>query len=287
MKNWQLNKIDEQLIDLALKEDLNDPFCDITSETIFDSEIKQQARIISKHATSIVLCGIPVLNAIIKRVHNTCEIKTHYNDGDIINPGEMLLTITGPAKVLLMLERTLLNFLQRLSAIATLTHAFAEKIKDTQTKILDTRKTTPGMRHLEKYAVYCGGGVNHRIGLYDAVMIKDTHVDLIGGMSKALACLPAQLSKNMPVIVEVRDLNELDIVLQEGLGKINRVLLDNMTIKQLRNCVAKCYNKIATEASGNITLENITAIAATGVNFASIGKITHSAGIVDLSMKCD
>jgi nicotinate-nucleotide pyrophosphorylase (carboxylating) len=283
---WQLSQIDKQLIDLAFTEDLGLPYCDVTTRALFpDIKGVSNANIISKHPETIILAGLPVAEAILQKLDPSCELHTVHYDGASIAPGEVLATITGPAHILLMSERILLNTLQPLCAIATLTATFVKKISHTQTKILDTRKTLPGFRHLAKYAVQCGGGVNHRMGLYDAVMIKDTHVDLIGGMSAALRALPADISQRMPVIVEVRNQAELDVVLQEGKQRVTRVLLDNMSIKDMTACVALCRNNMPTEASGNVDLNNVAAIAETGVDFISIGKLTHSAGNVDLSMK--
>jgi nicotinate-nucleotide pyrophosphorylase (carboxylating) len=183
-----------------------------------------------------------------------------------------------------MAERTVLNFLQRLCAISTLTKEFVDRIADTPMRILDTRKTTPGMRHLEKYAVTCGGGVNHRLGLYDAIMIKNNHIDILGGMKKTIQKLPLQKPGDRPVIVEVRTLEELNLVLESAKEKINRILFDNVNLEDLRKGVKMCQGLFKTEASGGIHLENIRAIAQTGVDFASVGGITHSAGCIDLSM---
>jgi len=280
-----------QLIDLALAEDLGLPYCDITTNCLFpEVNNPSSASIISKQKEPIILSGLSIANNILETLDHTLkthsEIKSDYQDSDLIQPGAVVLTIhSSSARTLLMAERTVLNFLQRLSAIATLTSKFVDAVKHTKTKILDTRKTIPGWRHLEKYAVQCGGGVNHRFGLYDAVMIKDTHIDLLGGMQKALAILPHEMKKNYPVIIEVRTPSELEILLEHGLSKITRVLLDNMSPELLSQCVAMCFGKIATEASGNITLDNIAAVAACGVDFISVGKITHSAGSIDLSMK--
>jgi nicotinate-nucleotide pyrophosphorylase (carboxylating) len=179
---WQLNAIDKQLINLAFAEDLSVPFKDITTLTLF-SGLKglSKARIVSKHPESSILCGLPVLEAILSQFNKEneeCRIHSHYQDGDLTPPGAELVSILAPAQVLLSCERILLNFLQRLCAVATITRKFVDRVSHTQAKILDTRKTTPGFRHLEKYAVHCGGGVNHRMGLYDAIMVKDTHVDL-------------------------------------------------------------------------------------------------------------
>jgi nicotinate-nucleotide pyrophosphorylase (carboxylating) len=216
-----------------------------------------------------------------------CTLQSDYRDGQVIHPGATLLTLKGSAQTILMTERIVLNFLQRLCAIATLTSQYVEKIKHTSTRILDTRKTAPGFRHLEKYAVTCGGGVNHRMGLYDAMMIKDTHIDLLGGMSAALSKLPDTILQQCPVIVEVRTMEELEIVLESGLHKVTRVLLDNMSPALMSECAMLCRGRIATEASGNMNLDTIATVAECGVDFISVGKLTHSAGSVDLSMKCE
>lgn len=341
LADWKLNHADHEIIALALQEDLGSSLQDVTTDRLFTGADKIfSARIISKHPTPLVLCGLPVVHAILARLtsvplkkfahsSNAFQITTAYHDGQIIAPGQTLLTLHSTAKTLLSAERTILNFLQRLCAIATLTAQYTAAVKDTALKILDTRKTTPGLRHLEKYAVYCGGGVNHRLGLYDAIMIKDTHIDLLGGMQAALNKLATQTATTtsfattaattatvstsavttaaattttstasltaavtlstatLPVIVEVRSLAELAIVLEHSENKITRILLDNMAPDLLSECVALCRGRLPTEASGNLSLENIKMIAATGVDFASIGKLTHSAGSVDLSMQCD
>jgi nicotinate-nucleotide pyrophosphorylase (carboxylating) len=284
---WQLNNLDLQLIDLAFTEDLGSPYCDITTSFLF-SEIKgnSTAKIISKNPEPIIICGLPVVKAVLAKLDHPCVLQSDYQEGQILQPGAILLTLAGPAPVLLTVERIILNFLQRLCAIATLTAKFVSTIQHTSTKILDTRKTLPGFRHLEKYAVYCGGGVNHRMGLYDAIMIKDTHIDLLGGIEVALDNLPEKMLQQLPVIVEIRSVHELAIVLDKGLQKITRILLDNMPPVLVAECVTMCQGLITTEASGNINLDNILAIAQCGVDFISVGKLTHSAGNVDLSMKC-
>lgn len=280
---WHPTDIDEQLIRLALQEDLGLPYFDATTKLLFaEHNVSSEANIISKHSSHIILSGLNLLPLIAAEFNSHIKIQTHYQDGDIIPPGAVIATLAAPASVLLTLERTILNFMRHLSGIATLTKQFVELVKHTPCKILDTRKTTPGLRHLEKYAVQCGGGVNHRQGLYDAIMIKDTHVDLLGNMEQALAKLP--LVKSLPVIVEVRNLTELKQVLANR-DKIDRVLLDNMRGELLQQAVQLCQAKLVTEASGNLTLENIVSVAETGVDFASIGMLTHSAGQVDLSMK--
>jgi nicotinate-nucleotide pyrophosphorylase (carboxylating) len=252
-----------------------------------DFKYTTRGKIISKNAAPIVICGLLLIKAIVSQSAVPCEIQTHYRDGDILPPGATLLTLIGPVDGLVKVERIILNFLQHLCAIATLTAKFVSAVSHTHTKILDTRKTLPGFRHLAKYAVRCGGGVNHRLGLYDAVMLKDTHIDSLGGMASALSALSFTTVSQFPVIVEVCTLQELEIVMEQGLSKISRVLLDNMPLALLGECVEVCRGRIPTEASGNISLDNVTATADSGVDFISVGKLTHSAGSVDLSMKCE
>ncbi len=283
--NWQLNAIDNTVLDLTLREDLNIPYSDVTTFTLFpESTQNKPVKIISKHKEDIVIAGLPVIHALLEKFDMPFEIKTAYQDGDVLPPNETLLILKSDAKTLLMAERTLLNFISHLCAIATLTKKFVDKVKSTQLKILDTRKTTPGLRHLEKYAVSCGGGANHRMGLYDAFMIKDTHIDLIGDMEKALAHLPNKTENKLPVIVEIRHLKDLETTIKYGKSKVNRVLLDNMSPNLMQQCVKLCRDIFETEASGNINLGNIEAIAESGVDYASIGMLTYGAGQVDLSM---
>ncbi len=287
LSSWELNAIDQQLIDLAFIEDLSLPYCDQTTALLFPI-VKENAHaiLISKQPQPIVLCGLPIIKAVLQKLGD-CTAQSDYRDGQLIQPGATLLTLTGSAQTILMAERIMLNFLQRLCAIATLTARYVEKIKHTKTQILDTRKTAPAFRHLEKYAVQCGGGVNHRMGLYDAMMIKDTHVDLLGGMAVALSKLPDEILQKCPVIVEVRTLDELTIVLEQGLHKVTRVLLDNMSLALMSECVMLCKGQVTTEASGNMSLDTIMTAAECGVDFISVGKLTHSAGNVDLSIKCE
>ncbi len=285
--SWELNDIDLRLIDLAFVEDLGYPYQDITTEQLFlNTKNSSKAKIISKHSDEIIICGLPILKSIIEKIDKDITLQSNYRDGMTLAQGQTLLTLQGSPHHLLMIERILLNFLQRLCAIATLTGKFVKKIAFSKAKILDTRKTIPGFRHLEKYAVFCGGGVNHRFGLYDAIMIKDTHSDFLGGMTNALNQLPDNILEKYPVIVEVRNIDELDIALKHKY-KITRVLLDNMKPDRIKTCLTHLRGQLPTESSGNVDLENIQAIAETGVNFISVGKITHSAGNVDLSMKCE
>lgn len=283
-----INDVDLQVINLALLEDLGCPYSDVTTNVLFSTmEGTFKAYIISKHHEAIIICGLPMIKVLLNNFDNRLQMTSNYQDGDTLEPGEVLLELSGPAASLLMIERTLLNFIQRLCAIATLTAKFVQAISHTETKILDTRKTTPGLRHLEKYAVKCGGGMNHRMGLYDAIMIKDTHIDLLGGIKNVMKEMSAINTLSVPIIIEVRDLYELNFILDHDYHNIQRILLDNMSPQLLKKCVQLCQDKIHTEASGNININNIVAVAETGVDFASIGKLTHSAGVVDLSMKCE
>lgn len=277
---------DKTIINLALLEDLSDSFSDVTTDFLFTAHNKKTVgHIISKESRPIILCGLSLIPQIFTHIAADAQLQTSHQDGQWLKPQEIAVIIESDSKSLLKTERIILNFLRHLSAIATLTQQYAQRVAHTQLKILDTRKTTPGLRKLEKYAVSCGGGVNHRMGLYDAMMIKDTHIDAIGDIKKTLAKLPNKNEHDLPVIMEIRNITELKIVLEHGLNKIHRVLLDNMNLDELHYCVQLCSNAIETEASGNLNLENIANVAETGVQFASIGKLTYAAGHVDLSMQ--
>jgi len=279
------NTLDQTLLTLALNEDLGIPWHDATTELLFPHQHDiSHAKIVSKHPETIVICGIDWTRTLFTKLSPNCQIHSDFQDGQLLSPGDTLLNIQGDANTLLKGERTALNFLRHLCAVATLTAKYVKCVAHTKLKILDTRKTTPGFRHLEKYAVHCGGGVNHRMGLYDAIMIKDTHIDLLGGIEKALERLPELTTDSLPVIVEIRSIKELDIALSYGAKKINRVLLDNMTPALLKQCVEACHGIFETEASGNLRLNTILKVAETGVNYASIGELTYNAGHVDLSM---
>lgn len=280
----KLTKIDQALIDLALSEDLGVPAVDATCEGLLgDAEIPYRMSVISKENGPLIVAGQALVEAIYAKVEPDAILTWAVEDGAVLVKGETLFTVSGSAKGLLIAERTALNFLQRLCAVATHTAAFVDLVKGTSLKILDTRKTTPGMRHLEKYAVHCGGGTNHRMGLYDAIMIKDNHVDLLGGMENTLNRL--ENPNQLPVIVEVRTVEECKIVLDKGRDVVTRLLLDNMSLTELSTCVSLCADKVETEASGGLHLGNILDVANTGVDYASIGALTHSAGSADLSMK--
>ena len=267
------------LIELAVAEDIGPG--DATSISTLPADSVLHGRIVAK--ASGVIAGLPVAEAVFRRVDPAIQFVAHVADGQEVVPGELVADVTGPGRGLLAAERTALNFLQRLSGIATLTRSFVDAVATTPAAILDTRKTQPGYRILDKYAVRMGGGLNHRQALYDMILIKDNHVDGAGGI------LPAVLRAReaypaLPVEVEVRNLEELRQVLAIE-PPVDRAMLDNMTLDQMRQAVAMSAGRVPLEASGNVTLERAAAIAATGVDYISTGSLTHSAPAFDLSMK--
>jgi quinolinate synthase len=267
------------LIELAIAEDIGPG--DATSEATLPADLVLQGRIVAKEAG--VLAGLPVAEALFRRVEPSLEFVAHAADGQEVVPGELVAVISGPARGLLAAERTALNFLQRLSGIATLTRRFVDAVACTGARVLDTRKTPPGYRVLDKYAVRLGGGQNHRQALYDMLLIKDNHVDAAGGIVPAVERARA-VHPELPIEVEVRTLDELRQALAID-PPLNRVLLDNMSLEQMREAVALAAARVPLEASGGVTLERAAEIAATGVDYLSVGALTHSVKALDLSMK--
>lgn len=285
---YRLSQEDQTLIEQALREDLGEPYCDVTTAALFSASQRTQvarAEIYSKSKEPLIVCGLPLVEGVCQALDSGARLTVQTGDRETAAPGATVVSIQGFLAALLMAERTALNFLRHLSGIATLTRKFVDAVQGTSTKILDTRKTTPGWRPLEKYAVQCGGGVNHRMGLFDALLIKNNHVDLCGGMSQTLAKLSPENTRELPVILEVRSVDELEDVLRFGQGKVQRLLFDNMPPETLKTCVAKAKGRFETEASGNLSLETIRRVAETGVQYASVGVMTHSAPQVDLSMR--
>jgi nicotinate-nucleotide pyrophosphorylase (carboxylating) len=224
-----------------------------------------------------------VLKAVYAQLDADVGVKTWVEDGTTVTPGDLVCEVSGKAQAVLAGERTALNFLQQLSGVATMTSQFVAQTAGTNAVILDTRKTTPGWRLLQKYAVRMGGGQNHRIGLYDAVMIKDNHIDAVGGITAAVNAVRVHPdTKNLCIIVEVR--NEAELKEATGL-KIDQIMLDNMTNEQMRAAVEWVAGRVALEASGNMSVERVGAVAETGVDFISVGALTHSAPALDLSMR--
>ncbi len=271
----------EQLVANTLAEDLGRSG-DITSNSIFAPSTKGKATIVSR--SKGVLAGAPFADKAFTKLDTTAKITWFKNDGDTLNPGDKLAEINAAIRAILGAERTALNFLGHLSGIASLTQSFAAKVKGTNATITDTRKTTPGLRSAEKYAVRLGGGANHRFGLDDAVLIKDNHIAYAGGVKKAIQRTKSELGHMVKIEVEVDNLNQLEECLNE---KIDAVLLDNMTPDQLKKAVALIDNRLISEASGSVTLESVAAIAETGVDIISIGALTHSANSLDLGLDVD
>jgi nicotinate-nucleotide pyrophosphorylase (carboxylating) len=270
------------LVRLALDEDLGERG-DITSKATIAPDAQISGKIVSK--ASGVIAGLAVAKTVYQSVDPDVVFDPQIEDGTSVTPGKLICTVSGRGRSILTGERTALNFLQRLSGIATLTAQYVHAVAGTKTKILDTRKTTPGWRLLEKYAVRMGGGQNHRIGLYDMVMIKDNHIEAAGGITAAVKQVRAYPdAKDLPIILEVENLTQLHEALRLG---VDRILLDNMDEATMREAVAITGGRVPLEASGNMTLERVAAVAATGVDFISVGAITHSAPALDLSMRLE
>lgn len=272
-------------IQQAVDEDLS-AAGDHTSKAIFPAEHQSKAKLIAKGIG--VLAGVDFCKLALEQHAPNVTLNPLVPDGSLFSEGEILLSLKGDTRDILLLERILLNSLQRMSGIATVTQGIQESISHTNCKVLDTRKTTPNFRIAEKWAVHIGGGVNHRMGLYDAIMLKDNHIDFCGGLQQALHQTKTYLDTlpiPIPVIVETRTMEDVVCCLQHKW--ISRVLLDNMSPTALIEAVALIDKELATEASGNITPDNCVAYAETGVDFISLGYITHSAPIIDLSLRAD
>lgn len=263
----------------ALSEDIGHG--DITSSLIIRDE-QASARILAKE--EFVLAGMPFVKEVFDIVDKEIAIEILFQEGARVKKGDLIARLSGKAKGLLAGERVALNILQRLSGIATLTSSFAEKVKGVPVRIVDTRKTTPGMRLLEKYAVSAGGGANHRFGLYDGILIKDNHIKIAGGVKQAIQ-LAGKAHHLLKIEVEVKDMAEVKDALEAGADVI---MLDNMSVSEMKDAVkfARSINsRVVLEASGNVNIDNVRSIAETGVDIISIGALTHSARAMDISMK--
>ncbi|HSR34004.1 MAG TPA: quinolinate synthase NadA [Anaerolineae bacterium] len=267
------------LIELAVAEDIGAG--DATSTSTLDTDSVLCGRIVAKQAG--VIAGLPVAEAVFHRVDPTIKFTAHVSDGQEVVAGELVAEVTGSGRGLLAAERTVLNFLQRMSGIATLTRHFVDAVACTQATILDTRKTLPGYRVLDKYAVRMGGGQNHRMSLFDMILIKDNHIDAAQGIVPAV--LRARSAyPNLEIEVEVRNLEELDEALSIT-PPVERIMLDNMSPQTMRQAVAVAAGRVSLEASGGVALERVAEIATAGVDYISVGALTHSAEALDLSMK--
>jgi len=260
----------------ALAEDIGSG--DITSALI-PADSLANAQVVCRDPA--VLCGRAWFTEVFGQLDPEVRIDWSHEDGDLIAPGDEICRLSGNARALLSGERTALNFLQTLSGTATLAHYYHESVADLPVTLLDTRKTIPGLRRAQKYAVTCGGCSNHRLGLYDGILIKENHVAACGGLAAAITAAKG-LGKGLPVEIEVEDLAELDIALEAG---ADRLLLDNFDLEAMRAAVGRTRGKVPLEVSGGVSLENLRAIAETGVEFISIGALTKDVRAVDLSMR--
>ncbi len=277
MKEGYLSLIDK-IIDGALEEDLGPG--DITTAALVDPFMKGKARVLAKE--EIILAGIEVFSRVFSRLDSDIIVECTYHDGDTVPNGEDIGIVRGSMRGILSGERTALNFLQRLSGIATLTRRYVEKTDPSKVRVLDTRKTTPGLRILEKYAVRKGGGFNHRFGLFDGILIKDNHIAAAGSISKALARMRAEVPDTLRIEVEVEHIQGVEEAIEAG---ADAVLLDNMSLEEMREAVSIAGGRVLLEASGGITLESIEEISKTGVDLISVGAITRSARSVDISLE--
>lgn len=278
-----MQKIDnlDEIIVSALREDVGDG--DHSTLACIPPDATGTAKMVMKQAG--ILCGAEVGRRVFEIVDSTLKVSLLKHDGDAVEVGDMVMTIEGHSGSILTAERTALNFMQRLSGMATETGRMVKMLEGLNTKLLDTRKTTPNMRLLEKYAVKCGGGTNHRIGLYDMVMLKDNHIDFAGGIEAAIDRTNQYLKdkgKDLRIEIEVRNLDELQRVLDHG--GVHRIMLDNFDTETLREAVHRIDHRYETEASGGITEKTLRAYAETGVDFISVGALTHHIKSLDLSL---
>ena len=271
----------DEIIRMALREDVGDG--DHSTLACIPAEAVGTAKMVAKQDG--ILCGTEVGKRVFETVDQTLKVNVLKNDGDRIAKGDVVMTVSGHSGSILTAERTALNFMQRLSGIATQTATMVRMLEGTNTRLLDTRKTTPNMRLLEKYAVHCGGGTNHRIGLYDMIMLKDNHIDFAGGISQAIDRTRDYLvrtGRNLKIEIEVRNLDELQQVLDHG--GVDRIMLDNFDTTTLAEAVSRIDHRYETEASGGITDQTLRQYAETGVDFISVGALTHHIKSLDLSL---
>lgn len=272
----------DKLIDLAFAEDIGDG--DHTTLSCIPSNAMGKSKLLIKEEG--ILAGVEIAKEIFNRFDSTIKTEIFINDGARVKPGDIVMVVEGKVQSLLQTERLMLNVMQRMSGIATTTNRYVQALKGTKTRVLDTRKTTPGLRMLEKEAVKIGGGVNHRIGLFDMILLKDNHVDFAGGIDKAI--LRAQEyckenKKDLKIEIEVRNFEELNKVLE--IGGVDRIMLDNFTPENTKKAVDIINGKYETESSGGITFETLREYAECGVDFISVGALTHSVKGLDMSFK--
>ncbi|MCK9280531.1 MAG: carboxylating nicotinate-nucleotide diphosphorylase [Melioribacteraceae bacterium] len=268
----------KKIIKRALKEDIASG--DITTNAIIKKDAKAIGRFLVK--SDGVICGLSIAKMVFEELDKDISFKTFCKDGDFVKAGTIAAKVKGSERTLLTGERTALNFIQRLSGIASMVHSYSEKLKGTSTQLLDTRKTVPGLRMLDKYAVKTGGGKNHRIGLFDMVLIKDNHIKAAGSITNAISLIQKKYGNKFIIEVETKNLDEVREALET---KADIIMLDNMNKEMMKEAVKIISKKAKTEASGNITIDNIAEAASTGVDFISVGALTHSVKALDISMK--
>lgn len=273
----------EEIIKRALEEDIGNGDHSSLACIPYSEQGVMELKV---KADSGIIAGIDVAKEVVRQVDPSIHMTTFKKDGDTVHRGDIVFTLEGPARSMLTAERTLLNFMQRMSGIATTTHQYVECIKGTKTRLLDTRKTTPNMRIFEKQAVKIGGGENHRFGLFDMIMLKDNHIDFAGGIEKAIDVTRQYLADNhlnLKIEIETRSVDDVRRVVKHG--GVQRIMFDNFTPGMIREALPIVNGQYETEASGNITLENLRSYAETGVDFISVGALTHQIKSLDLSLK--
>ena len=279
---YSVDELEDRLFDLAFAEDIGDG--DHTTLCCIPETAVGKSKLLVKEVG--ILAGVDIARKVFHKFDPELKMEVFIEDGSVVKPGDVAFTVSGKIRSLLQTERLMLNIMQRMSGIATMTHRYMEQLKGTKTRVLDTRKTTPGMRILEKEAVKIGGGTNHRIGLFDMILLKDNHVDFAGGISQAIERCHQYLEKrnlNLKIEIEVRSIDELQQVLNKG--GVDRIMLDNFTPELTRKAVEMIGGRYETESSGGITLETIRNYAECGVDFVSVGALTHSVKGLDLSFK--
>lgn len=277
-----VNELEERLIDLAFAEDIGDG--DHTTLCCIPDDAMGKSHLLIKE--NGILAGVEVAKKVFDRFDSTMSVEVLINDGEPVKAGDIAMVVSGKVRSLLQTERLMLNIMQRMSGIATMTNKYVKRIEGTKTHILDTRKTTPGMRILEKQAVLIGGGMNHRIGLFDMILLKDNHIDFAGGIENAInRCHEYLKEKNLDlkIEIEVRSFDELDNVLSHG--GVDRIMLDNFSVEDTKKAVQIINGRYETESSGGITYDTIRDYAECGVDFISVGALTHSVKGLDMSFK--
>ena len=279
---YTVEELEDKLIDLAFAEDIGDG--DHTTLCCIPEDAMGKSHLLIKEDG--ILAGVEVAKKVFDRFDNTMKVEVLIGDGAEVKKGDIAMVVTGKVRSLLQTERLMLNIMQRMSGIATMTHKYVEKLKGTKTHVLDTRKTTPGMRMLEKQAVKIGGGMNHRIGLFDMILLKDNPVDFAGGITNAIDRCHAYLKEknlDLKIELEVRNFDELNQVLTHG--GVNRIMLDNFSVADTKKAVELIGGRYETESSGGITFDTIRDYAECGVDFISVGALTHSVKGLDMSFK--